>query len=107
MSHLESEYLFQIKAAGLPLPREQYRIDTERRFRWDYAWPEMLLAVEINGGTWVKSGHTTGKGIARDAEKINLATLRGYHTLVFTAEMIRDGRALAWTQEFFKRFTPF
>ena len=107
VSHLEDEYLFQIRAAGIPLPRLQYQLVKDRKYRWDFAWPEMLLCVEINGGTWVKSGHTTGKGLDRDAEKLNLAVLRGYHQFVFTKEMIRDGRALAWTQEAFRIYTPF
>lgn len=55
----------------------------------DFAWPDARVAVEIQGATWVKGGHSTGKGIARDAAKSNLAQLSGWILLALTAEMIQ------------------
>lgn len=55
----------------------------------DFAWPEARIAVEVQGATWVKGGHSTGAGIARDAAKSNLAQLSGWVLLALTAEMIR------------------
>lgn len=47
----ESEFLAQISVAGVPLPAVEYRGIPGRRFRFDFAWPELMLAVEIEGKT--------------------------------------------------------
>lgn len=93
--------------AGLPAPKTEYRAIPERRFRWDMAFRESLILVEIQGGTWAKGGHSTGLGITRDAEKANLATLNGWRLLFFTTEMVRDGRALKTIQQALETFPPF
>ena len=93
-SELEEALLFQLRAVGLPLPVVQYRAIPGRRWRWDFAWPERKLLVEVQGGIWIKSGHTTGTGISRDIEKNNAAVLAGWRVLFVTACMIEDGRAL-------------
>jgi very-short-patch-repair endonuclease len=94
-SEVEDEFYFQIKAVGLPLPERQAKIIPERRYRWDFCWPERNLLAEIQGGIWVsQTGHTSGSGIARDYEKHNLAVLAGWKTLFFTTQAVRDGSAL-------------
>lgn len=98
-SPLQAALEFQMKAAKLPEPVPEYKIVPNRKFRWDYAWPDLKLAVEVNGGIWVQSGHSSGTGIARDAEKLNLAVLEGWRVLVFTKDPIKDGRALRWLTE--------
>jgi len=52
MSHLEETLLWQIKAAGLPMPEREYRAIKGRMFRFDFAWEKERLLVEINGGTY-------------------------------------------------------
>lgn len=101
-SELENQFRFQLRAAGIRGFEEQWRIVPGRRFKWDFCWPEHLLACEIQGGIWAKgnSGHTSGIGITRDAEKQNLATLEGWHTMAFTGDHIKSGQALRWVQEF-------
>lgn len=95
-SKLEMELLFQILACGLPEPEPEFQAIPGRRYRWDYAWPDKKVLVEVQGGIWVKGGHSTGTGISRDAEKNNLAVLAGYKPLIVTAEHIKSGKALAW-----------
>jgi len=104
---LERLLIFQIKAAGLPTPQREARLIPGRRFRWDLHWPESQIAVEINGGTWIKGGHSTGKGIERDYEKSNLANLAGFHCFAFSAAMVKDGRALAIIKQALETFQPF
>ena len=53
-----------------------------------------MLAVEIDGGTWVSGRHTRGAGFERDCEKLNTAVLLGWRVLRFTTGMVLDGRAL-------------
>ena len=94
MSELEDRLLWQLRAAGLPVPEAQYRFSA-RRFRFDFAWPAQKLAVECDGGTWTGGRHTSGAGYERDCEKLNLAVTLGWRVLRFTTGMVADGRALA------------
>jgi len=100
MSTLEDDLLFQVRAVGLPEPVREYRAIEGRRFRWDFAYIEQRLLIEVSGGVYVpNTAHTSGKGISRDCEKANLATLQGYRQLTFTAAMIKDGTAIQMIQE--------
>ena len=96
MSHLEETLLWQIKAAGLPMPEREYRAIKGRMFRFDFAWtePNHRLLMEVNGGTYTKGAHSTGQGIARDYEKANLAVLQGWRVLSFDGKAVKDGTAV-------------
>ena len=94
MSDLE-ELLFQhIKLVGLPEPEREYRFAPPRRFRADFAYPERKLLIEVEGGVWTRGRHTRGAGYTSDAEKYNLATVKGWRVLRFTGDMIKDGSAI-------------
>lgn len=96
---LEIAYLQQITASGLSPPVREYPFASPRRWRADFAWPDCRLLVEIEGGTWSGGRHTRGAGYAKDAEKYNAAALLGWRVLRFTGEMVRDGTALAVTEQ--------
>lgn len=81
-------------AAALPLPVPDYRFAPPRRWRFDYAWPALRLALEIEGGIWTDGRHVRGRGYERDCEKYNAAALAGWRVLRVTPRMMRDGRAL-------------
>ena len=100
MSELEEEFAQQLRLAKIPFLREVKPIPG-RKFRWDFQIKDLL--VEVQGGIWGKGGHSTGKGITRDMEKLNLGTLAGYHQMHFGAEHIKSGQALKWVQEWMKR----
>lgn len=53
---------------------------TQRQFRIDYAIPQYKIAIEQEGGIFMKgnSGHSSGIGIARDMEKNNLLVSKGW-----------------------------
>lgn len=70
-------------------------------FRYDFAWPDAdpILLVEVNGGIWTKGAHGRGSGIARDQEKLNRASARGWLVMHIGAEHIRDGRATQWIRQ--------
>ena len=58
----------------------------------DFAWPEFMILVEIQGSTWMgkKGRHTTGAGVDTDTAKLNLATIMGYRTFVFTSSDVNS-----------------
>jgi hypothetical protein len=59
---------------------------TRRRWRFDFAWPEQLVAVELEGGIWTGGAHTRGKHYQSDCEKYNAAALRGWRVLRYTTD---------------------
>ena len=98
-SPLELRLLVLIRASGLPEPVTEHPFATDlgRRWRFDFAWPDRWLAVEVDGGSWVPGGgrHTRGAGFAADHDKFNRATLLGWRVLRFTARHVTEGSALA------------
>lgn len=72
-----------------PVMRPQYEFDPDRKWAFDFAWPSRWIAVEIEGGTWMrKGGHTTGKGFEKDCVKYNRAAELGWTVLRYTPQMI-------------------
>lgn len=85
----------QVVAAGLPRPTTEHPFHTERKWRFDLAWPAALLAVEVDGGTWTGGRHVRPRGYEEDARKLNAAVLLGWRVLRFTTRMVANGEALA------------
>ena len=83
----------QLEQAGIPFVRE-YRFSPPRRWRFDFAWPRNLVALEIEGGSFI-GGHKRGKAYESDCEKSNSAVLNGWWVFRVTPAMVDDGRALA------------
>jgi len=97
MSALEDLFAFHVRMVNLPEPMREYRFAAPRRFAFDFAWPDLRVAVEIEGGVWTGGRHTSGAGFTRDCEKYNLAALNGWQVFRFTGDMVRDGDALQMT----------
>ena len=74
----------RLKAAGL------------KNWRFDFAWPERKLAVEVEGGHWMQGRHVRGQGFENDCEKYNEAALLGWRVLRVTSTHIDDWRAVVW-----------
>lgn len=98
MSDAEAALAFQIKALGLPKPVTEFRFHTERRWRFDFAWPDRSVAVEVEGGSWSSGRHTRPLGFEMDCVKYNEAALLGWRVLRVTPNMIEDGRAITYLE---------
>lgn len=94
MSALEELLAVHIRADRLPAPVRELNFHPTRKSRFDFAWPELMLAVECDGGTWSNGRHTRGAGYAADCIKINDAVLLGWRVLRFTGEQIKSGLAI-------------
>src|SRR5690606_36413844 len=89
-----------------PFIRE-YRFAREsgRQWRFDFAWPVVQVAVEIEGlvvrkvgGQTVLSGrHANIAGFREDCEKYNTAALLGWTVLRFEQSQVKSGRAIDMT----------
>lgn len=76
-------------SSGIPKPVEEHRFHQTRRWEFDFAFPDRLLAVEIDGGIWTDGRHTRGSGRLGDMEKQNAAACLGWRILYFTPQQIR------------------
>ena len=57
---------------------KEYKFHPDRRWRFDYAFPEYKIALEVEGGVWTQGRHTRAQGFLGDIEKYNTATLMGW-----------------------------
>lgn len=73
-----------LKSLGISF-EEEYRFHPVRRFRFDIAIVDRMIAVEYEGLLSKKSRHTTITGYTKDAEKYNLAQQLGWVVLRYTA----------------------
>lgn len=66
------------KADGLPEPVFEYRFAPPRRWRFDAAWPDRKLAVEVQGGLFMGGRHSRGGALRKEHEKLNTAASMGW-----------------------------
>lgn len=109
MKHNPKIVLAFFRQEGLPEPALEWCFHPERKWRFDFAWPDntgpmsrgycgQKVALEVEGGIWTRGAHGRGSGISRDMEKYNEAAALGWRVLrvtpkdlclVSTAELIR------------------
>lgn len=57
----------------------EYRFHPKRKWRFDLAIVSEKIAIEVEGGIYMKKGgHSSIKGILRDIEKYNAAVMLGW-----------------------------
>lgn len=94
-SNLERAFLTRWRqlAPDAPEPEREWMFAAGigRRWRFDFAWPDAKVAVEIDGGQWAPHGgrHNTD----RDRDKMNHAAVLGWRVMRFSASMLRDDPA--------------
>ena len=73
----------------------EHRFHPTRKWRVDVAHVQRRIAIEINGGVWMKGGaHALPTNILRDYEKANELNLAGWLVLIVTPEQVKSGAAL-------------
>lgn len=111
----EDALAFQIRTHRLPEPMRQHRFAQEigRQWRFDFAFMDLRLAVEVEGIVATRAmvakgrgeaglrttivltgGHATPEGFKEDIEKYNAATLLGWRLLRFHQQQIATGQAI-------------
>lgn len=100
MSELEDIFARQILAQGMPGPEREliFMPDADeknyRLWRFDFAWPELLLAVEINGAVFARGRHARGKGLENDYRKLGEAACLGWTVYQCSGGMVKSGEAI-------------
>lgn len=72
----------------IPLPQVEYKFHPIRKWRIDYAWPDVKVALEIEGGIWKGGRHVRPKGYLKDMEKYNSMIMHGWLLLRFAPNNI-------------------
>jgi len=67
---------------GIGLFMFEHPFHPTRKWRFDLAWIEEKLALEVQGGIWV-GGHNRGAQLKKDYEKANAAAELGWRILYF------------------------
>ena len=76
-------------------PKREYQFFEDRKWKFDFAWPDDMLAVEIEGGTWIAGRHNRGSSIEKDFAKYNTAAKLGWRVLRYSTQMVLAGDAIA------------
>ena len=74
------------RGMGLMEPVPEWVFHPTRKWRFDYAWPLVKLALEIQGGLWSdeakgKNAHAMPLAIMRDMEKASEAAILGWRII--------------------------
>lgn len=100
-SYLEEQFERMVRVCCLPEPRRQHEFCG---FRFDFAWPSVRVAVEIDGGTYCKRGsHVWGKDYQRQCIKQNLAQEHGWVVLRADRYMTGDAEFSAQVRRIIRR----
>lgn len=71
----------RIISAKLPMPELEYKFCPTRKFRFDMAYPDIKLGIEIDGSVFAMGRHTRGTGFIADCRKFNIAASMGWRVL--------------------------
>lgn len=84
---------YQMRHVGLT-PELEHKFHPTRKWRFDFSWPALMFAVEVEGGIYVSGRHTRGTGFEKDLEKYAEAMFLGWQILRVGDKQITSGRAL-------------
>ena len=99
------ELCWQLSAVGLELPEREYVFAPPRKFRFDLAWPDHKLALEVDGIVYTRGSHQAGgrhtsiRGLRAECEKSYLAARHGWRVIHILPEQIANGTALTWLEQ--------
>jgi very-short-patch-repair endonuclease len=97
---IEETFALHCRAHQL-IPAREHRFHPERRWRFDFAFVDRMVAVECEGGIWTNGRHTRGAGAREDMAKYNSATALGWRVFRFDAEAVKSGHAIKFVVDFF------
>ncbi len=91
--------LVELCLTELPEYQQEFIFHPTRKWRFDYVWPALKVALEIHGGVFTNGRHTRGKGFSEDKVKMNSAQLLGWIVIEATTAQVKDGQMLNWIKQ--------
>lgn len=85
-----------LDSEGLPMPEAEFQFAAPRKWRFDWAYPDCKIAIEVNGGAWTRGRHVRGKGYINDMEKMSEAAARGWRVIHVTPDQLLTDQTLQW-----------
>lgn len=95
----------RLERSGLTGFITEHKFHPTRQFRFDIAYLDRMLAVEIEGGGWSFGRHTRGSGFAKDLVKYAEAAALGWTVLRVDGTMIENGSAVEYVRRILARST--
>lgn len=109
-SKLEELLALQLRAMRAPAPVREYRFAEQhvgpgpgirlrlreaglKDWRFDFAWPDKMLGVEVEGGAHVGGRHTRGVGFTEDCLKYHHAMALGWTIYRCEGRLVERGDA--------------
>lgn len=87
-----AELVYAIGTEAAQTVTEEERFMHSRDWKFDYALPDIKVAIEYQGGLFMKKGgHSNIAGQTRDWEKFNEAQIRGWLVICVNPKTIEDG----------------
>ena len=65
---------------------KEFKFHPVRKWRFDYAFPNYQVAVEVDGGVWAGGRHINPAGYIKDIDKLNTAASMGWLVLRITTD---------------------
>ena len=108
MSHLEETLRLQLRHLKAPPGEQEYRFGAIaaggtgrglrkrlqehglKDWRFDFAWPDLMFAVEVEGGAHVNGRHNRGKGFEEDLTKYHHAMRLGWTVYRCGAHLVNN-----------------
>lgn len=88
---LASQLLAYSRSKGWPDPTPEHVFHPERKWRFDFAYPTKLVAIEYEGLTGGSGGrHQRLAGFAEDARKYTEAAILGWVVIRITAQTVNE-----------------
>jgi hypothetical protein len=86
----------------IPIPIFEHTFHPTRKWRFDLAFMDAKLAVEVEGGIWNYGRHNRASSFIKDMEKYNNACLLGWNLLRLSTDMVKSGEGVIYVLKFFK-----
>ena len=101
------------RGSDYPMPEPEYYFALPRKFQFDLAWPDEMVAMEFEGGIFGKgqpcpvcgrksaAGHTGIGRLKSDMEKYNLAAFNGWRLVRCRPEQVESGEVFGMLDRLF------
>lgn len=86
----DTQWIICTSELDVPQPVNEYKFHPKRKWRFDRAWVNEKVAVEIDGGVFTGGRHVRGMGYHKAIEKMNAGVLCGWVILRYDTKHIHE-----------------